>query len=99
VFFDTETTSLDFTQAELVWISIYLNDENIFYINFWHNWDKVSRAKLKDFIKYLFSLDIEIIGHNLKYDLEIIDIFLKTDCLTKSQFKNKWSSWQMTLDL
>jgi len=99
VFFDTETTSLDFTQSELVWISIYLNDENIFYINFWHNWGKVSRSKLKDFIKYLFSLDIEIIGHNIKYDLEIIDIFLKTDCWAKSQLENKENSWQMTLDL
>jgi hypothetical protein len=27
----------------------------------------------------LFELDITIIGHNIKYDLEIIELFLKSE--------------------
>ena len=78
IIFDTETTSTDIIKAELVWISIYINDENIFYINRIHSWEKVSDSKLKEFLKKLFDLDITIIGHNIKYDLEIIDLFLKS---------------------
>lgn len=33
IVFDTETTSLNTLVAEIVWVSIYLDDENIFYIN------------------------------------------------------------------
>lgn len=76
---DTETTSLDIIKARLVWISIYLDDKNIFYINIGHRWDKVSDLKLKEFLKKLFELDILIIWHNIKYDLEIIDLFLKNN--------------------
>jgi DNA polymerase I-like protein with 3'-5' exonuclease and polymerase domains len=36
VFFDTETTSLNIYDANLVGISIFLDDENIFYINYLH---------------------------------------------------------------
>lgn len=73
---DTETTSLQVMQANLVWVSIFLDEKNIYYINFWHNWDKVSKNSLKDFFNKLFLLDIKIIWHNLKYDLEIIQNFL-----------------------
>jgi len=37
VFFDTETTSLEIMKAQLVGISIYLDNENIFYINHMHD--------------------------------------------------------------
>lgn len=97
IFFDTETTSLNIMQANLVWISIYLDDENIFYINVSHEWEKVSREQVKNFIKYLFSLDIKIIGHNLKYDLEIIENFLNSHYTPKSQDKIKSDYWQMRL--
>lgn len=73
---DTETTSLQVMQANLVWVSIFLDEKNIYYINFWHIWDKVSNKWLKDFFTNLFLLDIKIIWHNLKYDLEIIQNFL-----------------------
>ncbi|MDP2396316.1 MAG: hypothetical protein Q8S84_06790 [bacterium] len=33
---DTETTSLNIIEAELVGISIYIDDENIYYINRLH---------------------------------------------------------------
>lgn len=76
---DTETTSLDFMDADLVWVSIYIDDENIFYINRLHKWDKVSDLELKNFLKNIFDLDILIIWHNLKYDLEIIENFLNRE--------------------
>lgn len=73
---DTETTSLDMMKAEIVWVSIYLDDKNIFYINHLHKWEKVSREALKNFLRNIFGLDILIVWHNLKYDLEIIENFL-----------------------
>lgn len=74
---DTETTSLDIMEALLVWISIYLDDNNIYYINRLHNWAKVNDNDLKEFLINLFNLDLLIVWHNLKYDLEIIDLFHK----------------------
>ena len=95
IVFDTETTSLDIIKAEIVWISIYLDEKNIFYINRMHRWAKVSDKKLKEFLNKLFDLDITIIGHNLKYDLEIVDLFLENKkTKEKSILKD---SWQMTL--
>lgn len=99
IFFDTETTSLNVMEAQLVWISIYLDNENIFYINHLHGGEKIETQKLKDFINYIFSLDIEIIGHNIKYDLEIIEMFLQSKSDEKSQVKNSDIFWQMTLGL
>jgi len=71
-----ETTSVNIIEAKLIWISIYLNNENIYYINRLHYWEKVSDNNLKDFFRNLLNLNIIIIWHNLKYDLEIIELFL-----------------------
>lgn len=79
IVFDTETTSLNVMEASLVWVSIYLDDENIFYINALHSWKKVERSDLKIFLKNIFDLDIFIVWHNLKYDLEIIENFLNRE--------------------
>ena len=76
---DTETTSLDVMKAKIVWVSFYLDEKNIFYINRLHKWPRVSDLELKEFFKNLFELDILIIWHNLKYDLEVIENFLKND--------------------
>ena len=92
---DTETTGLNIMTAELVWISIYLNDDNIFYINRKHSGNSVSDKKLKDFLNKLFELDILIIGHNIKYDLEIIQLFLE-DISEKNDEQNVW---QMSFDV
>lgn len=99
VFFDTETTSLEIMKANLVWVSIYLDDEHLYYINHMHEWEKVTSEKLKDFINFLFDLDIEIIGHNIKYDLEIIENFLNSKNTQKSQVKKEETHWQMTLGI
>ncbi|NVP17364.1 hypothetical protein HUU51_01475 [Candidatus Gracilibacteria bacterium] len=76
---DTETTGLDIMKAELVGISIYLDDNRIYYINRLHNGNGVSGVKLKNFLKTIFDMDLLIVGHNLKYDLQIIDMFLSRD--------------------
>ena len=89
---DTETTSLNIIDAELVWVSIYLDDNNIYYINRLHNWDSISDLLLKNFLSKLLWLDILIIWHNLKYDLEIIELFLWND----SSNNNENNLWQMS---
>ena len=90
---DTETTSLDIMKAKLVWISIYINDDEIYYINRLHKWTNISDSKLKNFLENLFDLDITIIGHNIKYDLEIIDLFLKSK---NSSMSTEYLIWQQT---
>jgi DNA polymerase-1 len=74
---DTETTSLDIMDAELTWISIYLDDERIYYINRLHYWDRVSDEALKEFLSEILSSSLLIVWHNLKYDLEVLEMFLK----------------------
>lgn len=91
---DTETTSLDIMQAKLVWVSIFVDEKNIFYINKLHKWEKVSSLALKNFLKNIFELDILIIWHNLKYDLQIIENFLKNnDDLEENEEENKQISF------
>ena len=92
---DTETTSLNIIETDLVWVSIYLDDNNIFYINRLHNWDSVSDSILKAFLKNILDLDILIIWHNIKYDLEIIELFLWWN--TNQNREN--NLWQMSLEI
>jgi len=96
---DTETTSLDITKAKLVWISLLLDKKNIFYINLWHNWPKPSNIKIKDFLTNLLNSKIKIIWHNIKYDLEIIELFIKNNTNLKIDWleNNNNTFWQMTL--
>jgi hypothetical protein len=83
-------------KAKLVWISIYLDDKNIFYINRLHKWESVDDKNLKTFLNEIFELDILIIGHNIKYDLEIIELFLSGN--NNSKIINE-SVWQISLGL
>ena len=92
---DTETSSLNIMEADLVWISIYLDDKNIFYINRMHNWSSPSDTKLKEFLNKLFDLDILLIGHNIKYDLEIIELFMTRKIDKKLEEK----VWQMSFEI
>lgn len=87
VVLDTETTELDAMSADLVWVSIYLDDDNMFYINRLHQWPSVSDKKLHNFLDYLLQSDLLIIGHNIKYDLQIIELFLKSANLHNSDEK------------
>jgi len=74
---DTETTSLDIMKADLVWVSLYLDDDNIYYINRLHRWAQVESPLLQDFLQNILDSDKTIIGHNIKYDLQIIRLFLE----------------------
>lgn len=91
---DTETTSLNIIEADLVWISVYIDDKNIFYINRLHKWDSVWDIDLKDFLSKLFELDLLIVWHNIKYDLEILELFLWNDSQLE---ETKSLEWQMSL--
>lgn len=84
---DTETTSLSIIEAELVWVSIYLDDKRIYYINRLHAWKWLDDSDLQEFLEKVLSLDILIVWHNIKYDLEIIDLFLKKSDYNKSENK------------
>lgn len=96
---DTETTALNIIDAKLVWISIYLDDENIYYINRLHEWISVHDNELKDFIKNVFELDILIIWHNLKYDLEILELFLWWYGKEGDNIDKNNNLWQMGLGI
>ena len=77
VVLDTETTSLDIIDADLVWVSIYLDDTHLYYINRLHEWKNVSDRVLQKFLWELLELDITLVGHNIKYDLQIVQRFLE----------------------
>jgi DNA polymerase-1 len=95
---DTETTSLNVREAQLVWISILLSENKIYYINLMHNWPRVNYEMTQNFVKKLLWSDIKLIAHNFKYDLQIFEHFM-----TKTQGKTKksWAEdlWQMQLGL
>lgn len=95
---DTETTDLDVRKARLVWISILLDENSIFYINFLHNWPQISYEIWKEFIVRLLESDTKIIGHNLKYDIQILENFLAKN--QEEEGKNKVSDfWQIGLGI
>lgn len=75
VSFDTETTNLDVLNAKIVGFSFCLDGINAYYVPLAHNYlgveEQVSRQVALDFIRALFNAKA-IIGHNLKYDLEIL---------------------------
>jgi 5'-3' exonuclease len=94
----TETTSINIIEAKLIWISIYIDDNNIFYINRLHKGDTVLDIDLKNFLKEILDLDILIVWHNLKYDLEIIDLFINKEI--SKNLADKWNSaWQMSFEV
>lgn len=75
VSFDTETTNLDVFNAKMVGFSFSLDGINAYYVPLSHNYlgvgEQVSQEVALEFIQTLFDSKA-IIGHNLKYDLEIL---------------------------
>ncbi len=92
---DTETTSLNTMEAEIVGISIYLDEKNIFYINLKHRWPQVSQEAVKIWIGKLLKSDKTIVGHNLKYDLEVIEMFLKQGINRETNQNEKKLQWSL----
>ncbi|MBP6460095.1 MAG: DNA polymerase I [Crocinitomicaceae bacterium] len=72
VCFDTETTSTDALNAELVGISFAYKAREAFYVAVPK--DQNEAQIIVDFFKPFFeNTSIEKIGHNIKYDLHILD--------------------------
>ena len=72
VCFDTETTSTDALNAELVGISFAYKAREAFYVAVPKDQDEAQI--IVDFFKPFFeNTSIEKIGHNIKYDLHILD--------------------------
>lgn len=72
---DTETTGLDTLDAKLVGLSLTVEDHQGWYIPIGHNYEKnlprkESLARLKEILE---SETIEKTGHNLKFDLHILE--------------------------
>lgn len=73
--FDTETTSLDIHNANLVGFSFSLDGTDSYYVPVGHNYlgveEQISLTQAKETILKIFSAKA-VIGHNIKYDLEIL---------------------------
>ena len=68
--FDTETTNLDIQEAELVGISFSFKEREAFYIS---TLDDQERTYITLLLKpVLEDASIKLIGHNLKYDAQIM---------------------------
>ena len=75
--FDTETTSLDAMQADLVGISFSYSERQAFYIPINHEDAggniKMEKEKIYNYLRELFSnKNIRVIGQNLKYDMNVL---------------------------
>ncbi len=83
--FDTETTSLDYMQAEIVGVSFAIEPGKAAYVPFGHDYpgapDQLSRETVLDTLKELLEdPDQKKVGQNLKYDKNVLtnhDIDLK----------------------
>lgn len=83
--FDTETTSLNYMEANVVGVSFVIEPGNAVYIPFGHDYEgapqQLSREVVLQALKPLLENPaIKKMGHNIKYDLEVLanhDIQLK----------------------
>ncbi|MBX7490877.1 DNA polymerase I [Helicobacter turcicus] len=75
VSFDTETTDLDVLCAKIVGFSFSFDGINAYYAPIAHNYlgapEQISKELALTFITALFNAKM-VIGHNIKYDLEIL---------------------------
>lgn len=95
---DTETTSLNVREAKLVGISILLSEDKIYYINLMHNWPQINHEIAQKFVKKLLDSDIRLIAHNFKYDLQILENFLRS-APHKNEKKKNPEIWQLSFEL
>ncbi|WIO74237.1 DNA polymerase I [Porticoccaceae bacterium LTM1] len=75
--FDTETTSLDYMQAELVGVSFAVEAGSAAYVPFGHDYlgapSQLSRQQVLDKLKPLLEdPELKKIGQNLKYDMSVL---------------------------
>ncbi|PZT48599.1 DNA polymerase I [Helicobacter valdiviensis] len=76
VSYDSETTSLDVREAKIVGFSFSFDGNEAYYAPMAHNYlgveEQISHQCALKFIEAIFSKAKRVIGHNLKYDLEIL---------------------------
>ena len=74
--FDTETTSLDFNQAELVGFSLSFTENQGFYCPVGHNSSEdvnLPLTEVLDIMRVLFEDEkLTVIGQNFKYDINVL---------------------------
>lgn len=75
--FDTETTSLDYMQAQLVGVSFSITPFEAIYIPCGHDYmgapEQIARDRLLELLKPLLeNADIKKVGQNLKYDMSVL---------------------------
>ncbi|MDF2866716.1 MAG: polymerase [Gammaproteobacteria bacterium] len=75
--FDTETTSLDYMAAEIVGVSFAIQPNEAAYVPFGHDYLDAPTQLSKDYVlsqlkPLLENPDLKKLGHNLKYDLEVL---------------------------
>ncbi len=71
VCFDTETTSLDTFEAQLVGLALSFEKNTGYYVTFPED-QKETQAIIDEFKPFFESPTIIKIGHNLKYDLKVL---------------------------
>ncbi|HTM63875.1 MAG TPA: DNA polymerase I [Gammaproteobacteria bacterium] len=74
---DTETTSLDYMSAELVGVSFCAKSGEAYYVPFGHDYEgapkQLSKNHVLSAVKPIFeNPEIEKIGQNIKYDIEVL---------------------------
>ena len=66
--FDTETTSLDYSELELIGMS-FCNGKSVCYVDL----DVPDRYKMLEFLRFQFSCKIKkLIGHNIQFDMMVL---------------------------
>lgn len=75
--FDTETTSLDYMSAEIVGVSFALQLHEAAYVPFGHDYLDAPKQLSKDYVlsqlkPLLENPGLKKLGHNLKYDSEVL---------------------------
>ena len=98
--FDTETTSLNSLEAELVGVSFSVKKDEGFYIPINHvERTELNASEVSEWLKQLLEINQnKIIGQNLKYDIAVLrnhDIYIKeffADTMLMSYAANSTSS-------
>ncbi|MEX1190857.1 MAG: DNA polymerase I [Brumimicrobium sp.] len=72
VCFDTETTSLEARNADLIGISFAFKAREAYYVPFPESFDETKKM-LEEFQPYFESDNVEKVAHNLKYDEQVIN--------------------------
>lgn len=71
VCFDTETTSIDAQNADIVGLSVSFKEREGYYVAMPKDFE-AAKAILKQFEPFFAHQEIEKIAHNLKYDLKVL---------------------------